>query len=199
MREKLTPLATFFAWVVVVETVMTLLWGWSVSDGSFGKLAGLYGLTMLYSGAASFIGGLVGFLFGVPRTVAPPTPAESNDRTARPAISDRPVLPEQGLPITGPVVGEQLRVNTNLETLSDALTKGLIAIGLTQLNRLGTAVEYITAKLGPSFGPGITGGIFAVSILVYGLIGGFFFGYLLTRIYLTLVFAEADPRRLRGG
>lgn len=203
MRASMKPLWLFFAWVVGVETVMSLLWAWSVSEGSVARIAGLYGLTMLYSGAVSFVGGLVGFLFGVPRSVAASNPAETSETppqntslaptAARPVASDKPPLPESGLPIAGPIVGPHLRVNTNLESLSDAVTKGLLAIGLTQVNNLGTFGRTVAERLGPSFAPGVPGQIFAISILVYGLISGFFFGYLLTRIYLTTVFADADP------
>lgn len=202
MRATLMPLKLFFAWVVGVETVIALLWAWSVSEGSWPKTLGLYGLTMLYSGAASFIGGLVGFLFGVPRSVAASNPADMSDpnaSVARPVAAEKPSLPETGLPIAGPVVGSRLRVNTNLESLSDAATKGLLAIGLTQLFRLRDLGESIGQKLGPTFGPGMAGQVFAVSMLIYGLLGGFFFGYLLTRIYLTTVFADTDPgSRLDG-
>ena len=65
--------------------------------------------------------------------------------------------------------------------------KSDISIWWTQVKSLGSA-------LGESFGPGNGGQIVALSILTYGTIEGFLFGYLATRIYLTNVFERSDPK-----
>jgi len=84
------------------------------------------------------------------------------------------------------------RSNTNLESISDALTKALLGIGLTQLHQVGDAVTIVTTKLGPSFGVAPAGGIVAVCVLIYGASEGFLFGYLATRVYLTGVFMRNE-------
>lgn len=96
------------------------------------------------------------------------------------------------MPPVGP--GSGLHRNTNLESISDALTKGLLAIGASQLYKVGDWVRSIAPSLGESFGPGSGGQVVALSVLTYGVIEGFLFGYLATRIYLTGVFERSDPR-----
>jgi hypothetical protein len=89
--------------------------------------------------------------------------------------------------------GSGLHRNTNLESISDALTKGLLAIGLSQLYKADEWARNVGRKLGISFGPGIEGQVVALTVLTYGAVAGFLFGYLATRIYLTGVFARNDP------
>ena len=96
------------------------------------------------------------------------------------------------VPAAGP--GSGLHRNTNLENISDALTKGLLAIGASQLYRVDGWVRSIAPALGESFGPANGGQVVALSVVTYGAIEGFLFGYLATRIYLTGVFERSDPR-----
>jgi hypothetical protein len=95
---------------------------------------------------------------------------------------------------TRAAAGAGLHRNTNLENISDALTKGLLAIGASQLFRLDEGISRLAGTLGDSFGPGNAGKVVALSVLTYGAIAGFLFGYLATRIYLTGVFERNDPK-----
>jgi hypothetical protein len=170
---------------------------------------GVYSIAMLCSAAASLVGGLVGFLFGVPQSVA--VGEQSWDRAAsvridrlqvdQPGSDQQPQHTEQAISRSAAVSEQEqapaarpgLRHNTNLESISDALTKGLLAIGASQLYKIGDWATGAADMLGPSFGPGSDGRVVAVCVVTYGAIAGLLFGYLATRIYLTPVFGESDP------
>jgi len=172
---------------------------------------------MLVSSAASLVGGLIGFLFGIPQSNTSNTVVERSSTrvgaiqrvdaeaiadTASPrqdlgqATSEAAAVTGRETAITGREAGRGsgLHRNTNLESISDALTKGLLAIGASQLYRVHEWVKSLGSALGESFGPGNGGQIVALSILTYGTIEGFLFGYLATRIYLTNVFERSDPK-----
>ena len=85
------------------------------------------------------------------------------------------------------------QVNTNLEEISDWLTKIMVGIGLTQIpgiiNALKKYSNYVD-KYG--FAGFANTHVFATALLIYFLIYGFFFGYLWTRLYLAGAFRQAD-------
>jgi len=86
--------------------------------------------------------------------------------------------------------------NTNLEEISDWLTKIIVGLGLTQLAFIPSKIKQIVNYLS-IWMIGIPQSII-ISILGYFLIFGFFAGYLVTRIYLSKEFAkvEDDLRKL---
>lgn len=208
-------LVIFFLFVLGVENFEVILWANNVSGQTIGEgpqtytLIGVYSIAMLCSSAASFIGGLIGFLFGIPqsnaivqqsRTVAGAAqradiepvggPAGSASLEERAAAATR----ETTIAVPSGGRGSGLHRNTNLESISDALTKGLLAIGASQLYKISDWVRSIAPSLGESFGPSSGGQVVALSVLTYGVIEGFLSGYLATRIYLTGVFERSDPR-----
>lgn len=198
-RADLWSLAEFFAMVLIIENVVVLFWAFSVRGvpGAPGQqtygIAGVWGIAMLCSGAASWAGGLIGFLFAIPRA--------ADDRGNATTAAAGAGLPGQHTPNAQPshtqvevtTVHPSLRANTNLESISDGLTKVLLGVGLAQLGKIGGWMSKAATVLGPSFGPDDSGAVAAISILLYGGFGGFFFGYLATRIYLTGVFLRTDP------
>jgi hypothetical protein len=115
-------------------------------------------------GAALFAGLLFGFLFGLPKSLEPQTHPDPK---------------------------RLLATNTNLDQISDWLTKILVGIGLVQLGKLAHGVS----KLGDALGPGLGGGLgakpFAVALLLYSVVDGFLVGYIWTRIDLSERFKKA--------
>ncbi len=81
------------------------------------------------------------------------------------------------------------RVNTNLEEISDWVTKIIVGISLVQLANIPpvfqSLVEFIAND--SEISPGTIG-----AILVLFAVLGFFTGYLLTRIFLASAFMRAD-------
>jgi hypothetical protein len=80
-------------------------------------------------------------------------------------------------------------VNTNLEQISDWLTKIIVGVTLVEINpalaRLGQAASLIAKSLGGEHQLS-----FGYAILVYFSTSGFLGSYLLTRLYLQLAFGR---------
>lgn len=123
----------------------------------------------LLLGAAAFVvGALIGFLFGVPRA--------AQDSSASNVERQR---------------GEY-RVNTNLEQISDWLTKILVGVGLIQLGAIGTSFGQLLDSLSDTFGGAASSKLVAGADLVFFSVWGFLIGYLLTRTSLTMAFRQFD-------
>jgi hypothetical protein len=123
-------------------------------------------VSTLVAAAAWFAGGFIGFLFGIPRSLAQPTPDTAGDPRYSP--------------------------NTNLEQISDWLTKILVGVGLVQFTAFASRAGDLVRFLGPALGGGAIGEAFAAALLVFSSVGGFLSFYLITRIYLPRAFAQAD-------
>lgn len=115
--------------------------------------------------AAAAVGGLLGFLFGIPKTLQ----------------SDR-------------VGDDETRylANTNLEQISDWLTKILVGIGLVQIAQAPDALASLSASLGPLFGDTGSSAAFGLSLALYFAVSGFVVVYLWTRALLRGVLKAAD-------
>ncbi len=110
------------------------------------------------------VGGLVGFLFGVPRVTF--------DGAAR--VTHRP--------------------NSNIEALSDWLTKIIVGVGLLEFHSVGTFLDRVSSDVGRAV-PGADaarGSAFAKALIVYFFVAGVIQGYLLTRMYLAERFEELE-------
>ena len=137
------------------------------------KLA-VFGMLVMVAAAATAVGSLLGFLFGIPRS-----------------LQD-----QRGAPNSEPVIGgdrqRSYAANTNLEQISDWLTKILVGVGLIQLGRapgpLGRLVDTLAEGLGGQAGDRLMVG----AVLVFFPIFGFLAAYLLTRLLLLRAFSLAD-------
>ena len=82
-------------------------------------------------------------------------------------------------------------MNTNLEEISDWLTKIIVGVTLVELPallaRLGQAAKLIAGSLG-----GDSRISFAYAVMMYFSVTGFLGGYLLTRLYLQTAFRDTD-------
>lgn len=175
----------FCAFVLCTGLVLVLV---SLKQPS-GFQTALVGLCSLVGIAAGSVGGVLGFLFGIPRTLT----AESG------ASGD--VASEGGRT-------RHTRSNTNLEQISDWLTKIVVGATLVQINTIwpglvafGRDFEAEVIRL-----PGLSNltglaGLVPVMILI-GFAAGFLMIYLQTRTFLALMFARIehvmDDVRLAG-
>jgi hypothetical protein len=84
--------------------------------------------------------------------------------------------------------------NSNLEQVSDWLTKILIGVGLVELNSLVRSVGRFAETLEPALGGDQVAQVFAMGLVVAFFVSGFLAGYLFTRLRLqsALVRADAD-------
>jgi len=125
-----------------------------------------YGAAATVSAASCISGGLLGFLFGIPRAL-------SGDAE----IS----LDEQH---------NQLLTNTNLEQISDWLTKIIVGATLVQLGplarRFGELAKFVSGVFGSSSAQHTA---MAGGIILYSAVLGFFATYVGTRSIITFIFS----------
>jgi hypothetical protein len=172
---------TFFGLFALILFAISAL-----SPFSWSKAGKITGIGFLYAGAFFASGALLGFLFGIPRS----TGSDSKKKEKGPQSEEAAAgVDNWRSPYTA---------NTNLEEISDWLTKIIVGLGLINLK---TAPEYL--KKAAWFFANFCGGDYcesvAVALMIYFSICGFFLGYLMTRLYITGAFTRADRAGLGGG
>jgi hypothetical protein len=138
-------------------------------------------LGLLLGGAGLCAGALLGFIFGVPRTEERPSQAEGT-RTGADAA---PPSARQA----------EYRGNTNLEQISDWLTKILVGVSLTQYRQIVASFRSLVGFLSRALVLGSdkeSAQAFVFGLLVFSAVCGFFLGYILTRIYFAVALRSAD-------
>lgn len=143
---------------VAVVMVLANLAGFMVITGSTPRNS----TAQLWAIMCLAVGGLFGFLFGVPRVTL-------DDR-----VTHRP--------------------NSNIEVVSDWLTKIIVGVGLLQFHSLGSFLDRVSRDLGQALGGGNAAwaSAFAKALIIYFFVAGVIQGYLLTRMYLSERFEEAE-------
>ena len=169
LNADLQNTGLFFAIFVALGIAFVLMHG--IHDRPSGTLhtttAGLWALACLACGATG------GFLFGIPKV-------RYRDGLAMPNGS------------TTAAVGASYhqQVNTNLEDISDWITKIIVGLGLINLGRIPGFFDQLAQRL--TTDPSTDQRAFALSLIVYFLVIGFLFGYLITRMFLQRAFGVAD-------
>lgn len=125
-----------------------------------------YGLAV--GAAAILAGGLLGFLFGLPRTINAAGAANA---------------------------GAEYQGNTNLDQVSDWLTKILVGVGLVQLARSPSALAHLADAMKPGFGGRASSAGFALAISLFFAIAGFVYLYLWSRTEFLLELRSLDAVR----
>jgi len=127
---------------------------------------GAFGVCVVIGSSAFLIGGLVGFLFGIPRTVTSSTRANG---------------------------AMQYRGNTNLEQVSDWLTKIIVGISLVEIGRVVPALAKLAQILKAPLGGQPSSAAFGVGVVIASALTGFFFFYLWTREEFFLELGLLSP------
>jgi len=164
---------------VMVAGLLSALVYAAQSRADVGFLA-VASVAVLLAGASAFVGGLLGFLFGIPRTL--------QQEGSNPATDVSVTAGDAGS------AGRRIdyRVNTNLEQISDWLTKILVGVGLTQIPAIRDGVRALTAFAAQGLGGQNQSHVFAFALLSYFAVLGFLFGYLWTRLFLAGALRAAD-------
>jgi hypothetical protein len=147
-------------------------------EGADGKRVFAVGLLTAVSAFAA--GALLGFLFGIPRSVA----AHRVEAKEAAAAESKSTAEEAA------AAAQRFAPNTNLEEISDWLTKILVGVGLVQIHQAGGAIEDLANGLAP--GLGSDGYTVAVALMVSFSITGFVSAYLYTRLRLQSAFELAS-------
>ena len=153
-----------FALVGVIAIATWSFW----QDGA----ASVFGLTALIGLASASVGAMIGFIFGIPRTLDP----ASRVAVANAAVQGNAAISSQAA----------LAANTNLERVSDWLTTLLIGATLVQA---GKVMNWI-GSLGTSFSGPVTIATLTPIVVIYYAALGFLGTYLITRLYLTFALQQ---------
>jgi len=174
-----------------IQTLHRLIWlmggglagvaFYAVQFWSIREFASVASAGILIAGASALGGALVGFLFGIPRTLQEGRPAEPQGGNGH-AEGSAAGGGQKGGAGAG---GADYRTNTSLEQISDWLTKILVGVGLTQIaslpGRIQALSEYAAKGLGDCEGAAAMAG----ATMIYYSVCGFLFAYLWTRLFLT--------------
>lgn len=164
------------AFCIVIGIVVLLLQG--LQAETLQKYSGQITIMLAIAGAAMMLGGLCGFLFGIPRRL-------QNDDPKKP-------------PGEGELQGDEERPlyegNTNLEQISDWLTKIIVGVTLVELATIITEIGKYGGYVADATGRR-SDAAFAVGVMIFFFICGFLTGYLWTRLYLGRALTEAESRK----
>ena len=131
----------------------------------------IFSITLLIAIASALIGMFLGFIFGIPRSHQ-----QMETHLLNAVDNSREIT--------------NFSVNTNLEQISDWLTKIIVGVGLVEMNTISQEFYKIVHFLSIGIGLEKTEN-FVFSLIIACLILGFIFGYLMTRIYLSGAFSRA--------
>jgi hypothetical protein len=165
---------------------------YALAEGSsLSEFLRICGVGLMAGGAAWLLGALVGFLFGLPRITGLGDSTSRQLTTQTPEGTSTAAVQTTASP-EGFLAPALMRTNTNLEEISDWLTKILVGLGLVQLGAFTTRLDDSGAALAEGLGNGTGAKPFALGLLIYGLIDGFLFGYLWTRTVASLKLKRAE-------
>jgi hypothetical protein len=114
------------------------------------------GYGAIVSVSSTLAGGLVGVLFGIPRSLEGSKSQQS---------------------------GAEYVPNSNLEQVSDWLTKILVGVGLVQLGHAPVALEHLANSMKSGFGASTSSASFGLALSLSFAIAGFIYFYLWSRIF----------------
>jgi hypothetical protein len=149
--------------IPLAGAIGVILYAWSQDSLS------IFSVSMLVASAAWIAGGLLGFIFGIPRVL-------STDR------------PESSLAEAHSLY----RSNSNLEQISDWLTKIIVGVSLVEFRTLVDETGNLVDFLAPALGGAPSAKSFALGVLITFAFSGFVVLYIFTRVYLAILFKERE-------
>jgi hypothetical protein len=147
---------------------------YSLRSGDVVVTVGVAASGLLTAVTSASVGGLLGFLFGIPRTL------QDGDSQDAGVLRHENGAPSAYLP------------NTNLEQISDWLTKILVGVGLTQIAAISAWFASVSSVAAAGLGGSEAGRVVASTIIVFFAVCGFLFGFLWTRLFLPSALHDAD-------
>jgi ABC-type amino acid transport system permease subunit len=131
------------------------------------------GVSLLIAGASFLVGALLGFLFGIPRAL------RSDDALTSAQLAQ----------------GQRYAGNSNLEQISDWLTKILIGAGLVQLGSLTARIGELSDSVGNALGGSEqTANTVALALILFFFSSGFLVIYVYTRVDFGPLMARTEEQ-----
>jgi hypothetical protein len=151
-----------------------------------GWISNAMSAVLLWCVACLAVGGAVGFLFGIPKAGSQAAGKPTHSAGAEDASNGR--KPRDG--------SDRTRPNTNLEEVSDWLTKIIVGLTLVNLGEIPDKVGEISSNAAAMLGTGTSDARFsAATALIVGFsVIGFLLGYIYTRLFLQGAFGRSDLR-----
>jgi tetratricopeptide (TPR) repeat protein len=171
------------AWADIQVSVLIALISVAVGFGFIYKRLDTPYTALLWAIGCLAIGWLVGFLFGIPKVLQSDAAASAQQAATSNASQGASAARNQTRAI-------QLQVNTNLEQISDWLTKIIVGLGLMNLRQLPDHMNRLAHFMAPAMGDDLQ--IFAAALFLYFSVVGFLGGYITTRLWLAGAFSRAD-------
>jgi hypothetical protein len=152
-----------------------------------------------WAGASLALGGLLGFLFGIPgrqqgtvQINQPGVAAIDTEINKATGTGGGPVMAAEGdISSSVPSSAQDSHSDpSNLEQVSDWVTKLLLGGGLTQLQQIPRMIWELSYSVAVGIDPNASGQnlwseqAFASGVLIYFFVTGFFGGYLITKLQL---------------
>jgi len=158
-------------WMLILIGLLSLIFPATVKilQNDWAGALTTIGSGLFLAGAATLVGSILGFLFGVPKN------NNAKDEGKETSASHQ----------------QFYQPNTNLEQISDWLTKIIVGIGLIEISKIISFFKFIGDYCGPAFSNHPAGEIIAVSICLHYTLVGFVQGFLLAYLWLPAAFARA--------
>jgi hypothetical protein len=196
--------SSFFYWIVGFVLFYSVGEAWRLSATGtlyrFDVLIFDLGILLGLTAAAAVIGGLLGFLFGIPRTIQGNAVAVATS-PGQGQAGGAPAAQSPNLKPMGPA-GRAFAGNSNLEEISDWLTKIIVGVSLVQAGSIYTMLIDIAGRFKSAIPNSQGADVVFVIVLISGLIGGFLFLYLETRTRVMWLFTNVEealfPQALMG-
>jgi hypothetical protein len=175
-----------------------------------------FGVTMLIGLAAAMVGGLLGFLFGVPRltgetmaqstspaTLGPGSAVSAVQASSIPAPAADTAVPPGQLSSGGAATVRGRRVwqsSTNLTEISDWLTKIIVGVGLVEAKSIYDGLFQLSGSLGTMLFEGAAGSLLVIpAVIIIGALLGFLYAYLFTQLVVAELVVRTDVELSNAG
>lgn len=179
MRQHLDAVEFLTARAFVAILAAALLYAFGIGWGNPRDAAAILAAILLATLCGAAFGGVFGFLFGIPRVLQQST--QSADSKDAPAQHQRD--------------NAFVRSNSNLEEISDWLTKIIVGLGLIHLTKLFPLIEkyrgWVEANL-QGFGAAKSTAMMVIGFTIAGAFTGFLLFYIETRTRISILFSSTE-------
>jgi len=151
--------ARYYILAVILGWVIEFLYG-CMAESDVKSSLRTFCLLWFASGAAFFAGTIGGFLFGVPKVESKPVGQTTSSSSSR------------------------YTANTNLEDISDWLTKIILGLSLVHVDKIISFVDTVGQGVAAAIGAAQGSKVIAISSMIYGFVCGFITIYAWTNIVL---------------